>query len=285
MHALLDVGADGPDGATIGAQLKRARIARKQSIEDVSSATKINTSMIRAIESDAFAKLPGGLFTRGFLRAYAREVGVDPEEIVDRYRSQFEGEAPAPAAPAQPEEQVISSVRPPVVVDEETTYSRRIQVLQLFVIVLIVALYFSLSRRPRTEASSDTNPDVPVAEVAQQPQTPNPEPPKADNTPVATNGTAANAPPQKGVTLELHPQGPCWVQATAEGQKLYAKLMDAGETASVTVNNDVTLRVGDPGTLAFTLDGAPGRPLGPAGQPVTVHISPENYKTFLASQP
>jgi len=284
LHALPDVGADRADGATIGAQLKQARIARKQSIEDVSRATKINTSMIRAIESDAFAKLPGGLFTRGFLRAYAREVGVDPEEIVDRYRSEFDGEAPAPAEPAQPEEQVISSVRPPVVVDEETTYSRRIQILQLFVIVLIVALYFSLSRRPRTEASSDTNPDAPVAE-AQKAEPPNPEPPKAENTPVATNGTAVNAPPQKGVTLELRPQGPCWVQATAEGQKLYAKLMDAGETASVTVNNDVTLRVGDPGTLAFTLDGAPGRPLGPPGQPVTVHISPENYKTFLASQP
>ena len=282
MHALLDVEAD---GATIGAELKRARIARKQSIEDVSRATKINTSMIRAMETDAFAKLPGGLFTRGFLRAYAREVGLDPEQIVERYRSEFEGEPETPSEPAQPEEQVISSVRPPVAVDEEGAYSRRIQLLQLFVIVLIVALYFSLSRRPRTEASSDTNPDAAVAAEAQKAETPNPEAPKADNTPVATNGTAANAPPQKPVTLELHPQGPCWVQATAEGQKLYAKLMDAGETASVTVNNDVTLRVGDPGTLSFTLDGAPGRPLGPSGQPVTVHINPENYKTFLASQP
>lgn len=281
MHALLGVEAD---GATIGAELKRARMARKQSIEDVSRATKINASHIRAIESDAFAKLPGGLFTRGFLRAYAREVGVDAEPIVERYRSEFEGEPPAaPSEPAQPEEQVIGSVRPPVVVDDETVYSRRIQVLQLFVIVLIVALYFALSRRPRTEASSDMNPTAPVAE-AQKAETPNPEPPKADNKPVATNGSVVSG-PTKAVTLELRPEGPCWVEATADGQRLYAKLMDAGETASVTVNNDVTLRVGDPGTLAFTLDGAPGRPLGPAGQPVTVHITPENYKTFLASQP
>ena len=76
--------------AEIGGDLRRARIARKKSIEDISRATKINSLFVRAIESDAFDQLPGGLFTRGFLRAYAREVGLDPDEIVARYRAEFE---------------------------------------------------------------------------------------------------------------------------------------------------------------------------------------------------
>src|SRR5688572_27176868 len=83
LHAVLAVEAA---VAEIGAELRRARLARKQSIEDVSRATKINPSFVRAIENEDFAKLPGGLFTRGFLRAYAREVGLAPEEMVERYR-------------------------------------------------------------------------------------------------------------------------------------------------------------------------------------------------------
>lgn len=293
MHTLQ--GVEG-DGAGIGAELKRARIARKRSIEEVARSTKINASILRAIENEEFAKLPGGLFSRGFLRAYAREVGLDPEQIVERFRTEFEGEITPPPETAQPEEQPISKVRPSVVVDEETASSRRIQLLQLFVIVLIVALYFALSRRPRTDLAADADTVTPVAE-APKAQTPNPAPPNAappnaapnaaapkPDTPVATNGMVPDSPP-KSVTLELHPNGPCWVEATADGQRLYASLMDAGQTASVPVNKDVTLRVGDPGTLAFTIDGAPGKSLGPAGQPVTIHINRENYKTFLESQP
>lgn len=266
--------------AGIGAELRRARTERKRSVEDVARATKINAEMIRAIENEAFARLPGGLFTRGFLRAYAREVGLDAEDIVERYRLEYEGgPAPAPETTAKPDEQVISSIRPAIVVDEETASSRRIQILQLFVIVLIVALYFAVSPRPRTtEVANEAAPAAPVAEAPKD-ETPAPAP-----APVATKGTVAEEPPTE-LTLELHPTGPCWVEATAAGERVFSKLMDTGEKASVTLNKDLTLRVGDPGAFAFSIAGTPGRSLGSPGQPVTVRMSLENYKTYLQSKP
>ncbi len=182
--------------AEIGAELRRARLARKQSIEDVSRATKITSTQVRAIENDDFAKLPGGLFTRGFLRAYAREVELDPEEIVARYRTEFEA-APAPGeeTPAQPLEQP-SVVKTPVAIDEETVSSRRIQVLQLCVILLIVALYFAVSRRPQAEVPTETKTVAPVAVT-----------PKTE-TPVATNGTVAPEPkPDQPLALEAPASG------------------------------------------------------------------------------
>ena len=256
--------------AEIGGELRRARLARKLSIEDVSRATKINPSLIRAIENEDFAKLPGGLFTRGFLRAYARHVGLEPEEMVDRYRAEFEAPpARSEEMPAQPADRV-AAVKTPVAIDDDTVSSRRIQILQLSVILLTVALYFAVSRRPQAEVPSDAKPVEPIAVT-----------PKAE-TPVATNGTAASE--QNPLTLVLQPQGPCWVEATAEGQRVFGKLMDAGQTATLTIREDVMLRVGEPGAFAFTIDNVPGRLLGQPGLPVTVTINRGNYKTFLKSQ-
>ena len=72
----------------IGAELRRARVSRHLAIEDVARVTKISPSVLRAIEQNEFGSVPGGLFTRGFLRSYAREVGLDAEAIVQLYRAE-----------------------------------------------------------------------------------------------------------------------------------------------------------------------------------------------------
>ena len=84
--------------------------------------------------------------------------------------------------------------------------------------------------------------------------------------------------------MELRPQGPCWIEATADGERVVLRLMDAGQTASVTVHDTLILRVGDPGMFAFSIDGVPGRSLGEAGRPVTVRLDRQNYKTLLQEQ-
>jgi cytoskeleton protein RodZ len=263
--------------AEIGGDLRRARIARKQSIEDISRATKINASLIRAIESDAFDQLPGGLFTRGFLRAYAREVRLDPDEVVARYRAEFEAAAASePVDVAQPHAEQTTGVRPVVDIDGDAAHSRKIQILQLCIILLIVALYFAVTRKPSQSQVAQSD----VKAVAPAVAAPKPE------TPVATNGTVVpEQKPDAPLTVELRPQGPCWIEATADGKRVFGKLMDAGQHETITVRDDVMLRVGDPGAFAFTIDGLPGRPVGPAGVPAWVRIDRQNYKTFLQPQP
>jgi cytoskeletal protein RodZ len=264
----------------IGADLRRARMARNMSVEDISRATKITQTLIRAIESDDFAKLPGGLFTRGYLRAYAREVGLDAEELIERYRVGVGAMAPqVEAQQAQPKPEPVSNSRFPAPVPDDTSRSRHVQILQLCLILLMVAAYFAFSRRPKPETPSEAKTVAPVAQQQDQAATPKVE------TPVATNGTAAVPEPPKTLTLEVRPKGPCWVQVTAQGQRVLGRLMNPGEHESITLKDDVTLRIGDPGAFGFTIDGVEGRSLGPAGQPVTVRIDKANYKTFLATPP
>ncbi|HXH07271.1 MAG TPA: helix-turn-helix transcriptional regulator, partial [Vicinamibacterales bacterium] len=73
---------------------QRLRQAREQaglSLADLSARTKIRVSHLDAIERGAFDRLPGGIFTRGYLRAYAREVGLDPEAVVRDYLAEHAG--------------------------------------------------------------------------------------------------------------------------------------------------------------------------------------------------
>ncbi|MGH9869306.1 MAG: helix-turn-helix domain-containing protein [Candidatus Polarisedimenticolia bacterium] len=97
--------------ASFGEELKRERELRDISLKEISEATKISIRFLEALEQDNYDVLPGGVFNRGFIRAYARFIGVDGEEMVNAYLheiSQREARHAAPtAAAAQPAAEVF----------------------------------------------------------------------------------------------------------------------------------------------------------------------------------
>jgi len=68
-----------------GEKLRQQRERRGLSLDAISTSTKISTRMLRAIEDEHFDQLPGGVFNKGFVRAYARQVGLDEEEVITDY--------------------------------------------------------------------------------------------------------------------------------------------------------------------------------------------------------
>lgn len=68
-----------------GDKFRKAREKKGISLDDVSSVTKISSRMLQAIENERFDQLPGGVFNKGFIRAYARHVGLNDEEAVNEY--------------------------------------------------------------------------------------------------------------------------------------------------------------------------------------------------------
>jgi cytoskeletal protein RodZ len=68
-----------------GDKFRKAREKKGISLEDVSNVTKISARMLQAIEEEKFDQLPGGVFNKGFIRAYARHVGLNDEEAVNEY--------------------------------------------------------------------------------------------------------------------------------------------------------------------------------------------------------
>ena len=73
----------------IGATLKTAREQRGLSLDDVAEATKIRATQIAALEEDAFERLPGPTYARGFIRAYADHLGLDAQALVDEFNARY----------------------------------------------------------------------------------------------------------------------------------------------------------------------------------------------------
>ncbi|MFQ5878234.1 MAG: helix-turn-helix domain-containing protein, partial [Acidobacteriota bacterium] len=75
--------------ASFGETLRRERELREISLREISDATKISMRYLEALEQDRFDILPGGLFNKGFIRAYAAYIGVDGEAMVNCYLEQI----------------------------------------------------------------------------------------------------------------------------------------------------------------------------------------------------
>jgi cytoskeletal protein RodZ len=268
---------------SIGDDLRNARRSRGVTVERLASVTKISPTVLRALEADDIDSLPGWVFVRGFLKTYAREVGLDPDKTVAAFLAQN-----APAEQPGDEEAGakrsvfhIESVREPI--DEP---SRDLgQMLTVAVIVIGAAAYLGLHNgtappiaSAHPAASTVAKPvaaDVPVAADLRA----------AVDAPVATAGFS---PPQPvaaeadSLTLDLTATGECWVSATVDAEPRLQRLMNAGEHETIGVRESVTLRVGDPAALQLSINGSPARPLGEAGRPVTIHLTPHNAREYLA---
>jgi cytoskeleton protein RodZ len=71
--------------ASIGEQLRLAREGRGIPLREISDQTRISIRYLEAIESNDYRRLPGGVFNRSFIKAYARCVGYDEKEAVEGY--------------------------------------------------------------------------------------------------------------------------------------------------------------------------------------------------------
>src|SRR5512146_788441 len=71
---------------SFGENLRREREMRGVTLQEISAATKISIRFLKSIENEEFSKLPGGLFSRSFVRAYARYLGLDEDPLLEEYQ-------------------------------------------------------------------------------------------------------------------------------------------------------------------------------------------------------
>src|SRR5436190_15195321 len=75
-----------------GGRLREARERRGISLRQIAANTKISVAVLEALERNDISKLPGGIFSRAFVRSYAIEVGLDPEKTVQEFLERFEAQ-------------------------------------------------------------------------------------------------------------------------------------------------------------------------------------------------
>ncbi|HET9957806.1 MAG TPA: helix-turn-helix domain-containing protein [Polyangiaceae bacterium] len=122
----------------VGQYLREQRESRGMSVEEISRATRVPVSSVERIEADRYDELPGEVFVRGFLKSYARALGVPADEVMARYTASRRVAWVTPLP--------ISSVNP------RPARGRRFGVAIAFVLLLILfTLALSIVLKPRGE--------------------------------------------------------------------------------------------------------------------------------------
>jgi cytoskeletal protein RodZ len=123
---------------SVGHYLREQREARGMSVEEISRATRVPVSSVERIEGDRFDELPGEVFVRGFLKSYARALGLPTDDVLARYTAsrRVAWVTPLPLSSANP----------------KPARGRRFGVAIAFVLLLILfTLALSIVLKPRSD--------------------------------------------------------------------------------------------------------------------------------------
>jgi cytoskeleton protein RodZ len=258
-----------------GGKLRQARERRGISLRQIAANTKISTAALEALERNDISRLPGGIFSRAFVRSYAIEVGLNPDETLKEFLERFDAEpAPTVAQLVEPEEE-----------SEFESRQRMAAVVLTLVVVSIVVLVGLALLMLRGGSEAEPGPRQALLNDEQGSQVEDPpevEPPPAARPAVEMRAPAApSAGPVQGFRLELHPTGSCWISLSIDGERILARVVEAGERLTYQVRRQAVLDVGDAGAFEYTVNGRPGRSLGAAGQVRTARLNPDTLDDYL----
>ncbi len=243
---------------TVGEQLKSAREQLAMTLADLAAKTRVPMRHLESIESSEFGALPGQTYTIGFVRSYARAVGLDEIAMVDILRTEL-------ARSGHEGYQVPLQNYEPT--DPARVPSKTLAWTAAAVAAVVLAAYLvfrSLSLAPAATATQETAPQN------------NPPPAATASTGVASVSDA---------TVVLTATGNVWVKVyDADQKRLYEKEMVAGDTFTVPKDaNKPMIVTGRPQEIDITVDGKTVPPLGAADKTVAdVGISAQD---LLARDP
>lgn len=243
------------------ARLRQAREAKGLSHRQVAEATKLSVRAIESLESNCLADLPDGIYRRSIIRAVAREVGLNPEQLLNEFTTVHPDALPA-LAPA-----IVMESKP-------SSYRRLVPVLSAALPILAGVVYFTMPfQRPSTGES--TTRTAAVQGVA---------PARAEVVPVGGFvDTSTPLPPARPVpvVVTLTISSRCQLRVVADGNEIIGRTMEQGETVPIELGEELLLLGDNASAVQFSINGQAGRLLGEPGEVLSARIGRDDYQDFL----
>jgi cytoskeleton protein RodZ len=266
---------------SFGERLQREREMRGITLEEIADSTKIGTRSLRALEQEDFDKLPGGIFNKGFVRAYARYLGIDEEQAVTDFL----------AAAGESEPQLPN----PSPTEKLTAYrsGSRGWAAALALVVLAAGGYAAwrlnlwplagytarqtappvqppaATAPPSSSAGAGTRPAEPASTVA-SPTAATPEPGLASG----QNPAAAG----QGFVLLVRAKEDSWVSITADGQVVMEGKLARSQSKEVRATKSVVLKLGNAAGVEVSHNNTLLPPLGRVNEVKTVVFTPDGLQ-------
>jgi cytoskeleton protein RodZ len=257
--------------SALGEEFRSAREARSLSLSDVAERLHIRSVYLAAIEDEDWHVIGAPVYVRGFMRTYARFLGLDPEAAVARFAAAVPAGAPAAPASRQaaapgPAERRAAGER------SSPSLAAVLSIVVAVLVVLFVGYEFYQYRAgapaaaPVADASAP--PDVAAAPPAAGSDTPGPA--SGDDTLAAIpplNSPAAAAPKAAKRGLSLHVTETSWLRVTVDGTVVLEGTLPTGAAKTFT-GKVADVRVGNAGGVQIAVNGHPLGPLGASGDVV-----------------
>lgn len=258
---------------SFGARLKREREQRKMTLDDVSVSTKIATKFIVALEGEHFDQLPGGIFNKGFVRAYARHLGIDENQAIADFVA-----ASAPIVPEVPPEETPVLAAMAVRLPESKKKRRDNEGIPWEFVaagLLIIAFGFALwgfHSREKTVRKVEAPTSVPIERATPETASPVPEPRSAASAGATQAATLPPAPVtnEGAFTVLIKAREDSWVSITADGKPVIEDTLLAAAEKSIEARNQIVVKAGNVGALDISFNGKRLAPLGHENQVKTL---------------
>lgn len=257
---------------SVGRRLRESRVRQGLTMDEVQQGTKIRRRHLEALENDEPDPGVGRVYYRGFLRAYAAYLGLDPGPLL----ADFEPTA------GEPEEPPVGRGRQP----------RRRRTPGTIILLLIMVTAAVLAGRywfqGRTQPGGG-DPLAPPAVVTPDPPVttePPPPPPPPDPEPVAPPRVTRDDPHPGRTNFRVHaaeleltlqvgtgPEDRCWVRVVADGEQVFEGTLESGSKATYRASRELVVRLGRPWVVTMVLNQNELGPAGPVGVVKDIHIA------------
>lgn len=263
----------------VGEYLRQVRERLGFSVYDVEKETKILSRYITMMEEGNFEGLPGHAYAIGFLRSYAKFLGIESDEMVRVYKEKY------------PDEEANFIINPPEESSSALAEANHVPLKPWKVVAIVAAiivaagaglLYYLGTERDRGTAQN--NAPIVNGDAGQEPNNQEPNTQDTNQEPVTQEPTnqepTGQEPDQGAVTEQLEVvvsavYANCWIGVTVDG-KYSDTTLAKGEEATFTAQESVKIKFGSAGAVEVTVDGVKQASLGGIGDVLT--------KEYLRSQ-
>jgi cytoskeleton protein RodZ len=237
------------ESSSFGDWLRRQREMREISLRDIADRTKISLRYLEAMEADRFDLLPAPIFAKGFLREYARYVGLSPDDVVNHYLSVNH---PEELEAASRDDTKVTRAKPKPVdpgqptVRRNWSYGLLLALIGLVLLVLVALAVWFTDRGHEQQQPSGSGQGSPI--VA-SPPAPAPRP--------ATSAPVPAPQPASPLEVSLDFTQDCWVEAVIDGKNRVSELRVQGEALQLEAEKSVALTLGNAGAVEVQVNGYP----------------------------
>jgi cytoskeleton protein RodZ len=284
---------------SFGGKLKQQREQRGITLDDISASTKIGTRMLHALEEDHFEQLPGGIFNKGFIRAYARCVGLDEDQAVADYLAFTNGTS----EPEGQAKNVAPVIEEPEEVEREEVEREPAPSLPwgvITVLLLVVALGFAVwgvysrgagklmravnsnsSALPPSQTSTTEGGTSPTPKVQPSP-TKVPSVIKVSTPPATIPAKTLSIAPAP-LMLKVNLREDSWISITADGHESTRGTLTAPAVRSVRAASEIVVKTGNAGAVEFDFNGKKIPPQGTNGEVQTLVFDSSGWRVETTS--